>query len=105
MLLNDWKSIEMNKLSFKLWITGTLRVLPENVSNDYVASSIISKIYQCDVKRLALRDQVISLNELSFLCSSVKDLELYCVTVKNDDGTVVAFEKLVEQLPNAKEIR
>uniref|UniRef100_A0A914YFQ6 Uncharacterized protein n=1 Tax=Panagrolaimus superbus TaxID=310955 RepID=A0A914YFQ6_9BILA len=89
----------MNKLSSKLWITGALTVYPKNAGNDSVASSIVPKIYRCDLKRLNLYDQVISLKERIFLCSYVKDLILNQVTVKYDNGTVVAFEKLIEQFP------
>uniref|UniRef100_A0A914Z2W4 Uncharacterized protein n=1 Tax=Panagrolaimus superbus TaxID=310955 RepID=A0A914Z2W4_9BILA len=94
-----WKSIDINKISAKLWITGLLHVSPANVSNDSVVSSIISKIYQCDFKRLSLDNQVISLNEFIFLCLSAKYLTLERVTVKNNDGTVVAFENIIERLP------
>uniref|UniRef100_A0A914YYE0 Uncharacterized protein n=1 Tax=Panagrolaimus superbus TaxID=310955 RepID=A0A914YYE0_9BILA len=100
---DDWKSIDMNKLSSKLWITDGLMVYPEDVSN--VASSIIPKIYRCDVKRLDLENQVISLNELIFLCSSVKELDLLRITVKNDDDTVVLFEEFVKQLPQLNRIK
>uniref|UniRef100_A0A914ZB38 Uncharacterized protein n=1 Tax=Panagrolaimus superbus TaxID=310955 RepID=A0A914ZB38_9BILA len=38
-----------------------------------------------------------------FLCSDVRDLTLEAGTVKNDDGTIVLFEKLIKQLPNVKQ--
>uniref|UniRef100_A0A914YJ44 Uncharacterized protein n=1 Tax=Panagrolaimus superbus TaxID=310955 RepID=A0A914YJ44_9BILA len=94
----DYQDIDMNKLSSKLWITNELFVSPETVSNDCVASLIVPKIYRCDVKRLNLYNLIISLNELIFICSSVKELHLHRVTVKNDNGTLVAFEELLEKL-------
>uniref|UniRef100_A0A914YIJ7 Ribosomal protein S2 n=1 Tax=Panagrolaimus superbus TaxID=310955 RepID=A0A914YIJ7_9BILA len=100
---NDgWNSIDMNRISAKLWITDRLPVYRQHVSNNSLVSSIIPKIYQCDAKYLILCDQVISLNELIFLCSSAEALDFKRVTVKN--GTVLAFEKFFEQLPQIKVI-
>uniref|UniRef100_A0A914XWK2 Uncharacterized protein n=1 Tax=Panagrolaimus superbus TaxID=310955 RepID=A0A914XWK2_9BILA len=98
------KNIDINKLLCKLWITDALYVIPANVTNNSVASSIIPKIYQRDFKRLYLSDQLFSLNEFLFLCSSVKDLTLKEVTVKNGDSNVIPLAKLVEKLPNVKRI-
>uniref|UniRef100_A0A914YCS3 Uncharacterized protein n=1 Tax=Panagrolaimus superbus TaxID=310955 RepID=A0A914YCS3_9BILA len=99
-----WKSIDMNKILCKLWITFELRVVPENVNNTSVASAVVPKIYQCNFKRLLLCDQVISLKEHMILCSSVKELRLERVIVKNEDCTLVTLEKLIEQLPKIKRI-
>uniref|UniRef100_A0A914Z1C4 Uncharacterized protein n=1 Tax=Panagrolaimus superbus TaxID=310955 RepID=A0A914Z1C4_9BILA len=99
-----WKSIDIDRISCKLWITDKHEVVPTNDSNNYIASSIIAKIYQCDFKYLFLSNQFISLHELIFLCSSVEALHFSIVNVKNDDGTVVSFDKLIEQLPNVKKV-
>uniref|UniRef100_A0A914YL25 Uncharacterized protein n=1 Tax=Panagrolaimus superbus TaxID=310955 RepID=A0A914YL25_9BILA len=98
------KSIDINTISSKLWITYQLCICQRNFTNNSLASSIIPKIYQCDATYLSLSDQVITLNEFIILCSSVIDLTSHQVTVKNDDGTVVLFEKLTKQLPKLKSI-
>uniref|UniRef100_A0A914Y7I1 Uncharacterized protein n=1 Tax=Panagrolaimus superbus TaxID=310955 RepID=A0A914Y7I1_9BILA len=92
----------MENLS-KLWITDYLSVYTANDSNNSVVLNF-PKIYQCDATYLLLKNQVISLNEFMFLCLSVEELGLEEVTVKNDNGTVVLFDKLAEQFPNVKEI-
>uniref|UniRef100_A0A914ZGX1 Uncharacterized protein n=1 Tax=Panagrolaimus superbus TaxID=310955 RepID=A0A914ZGX1_9BILA len=99
-----WKNIDINIIKTKLWITDHLVVYRGDVSNNSIVSSIIPKIYQCDATYLIFCYQVISLNEFMLLCSSAKVLTLRKVTVKNDDGTEVSFEKLFEQLPQLKEI-
>uniref|UniRef100_A0A914Y245 Uncharacterized protein n=1 Tax=Panagrolaimus superbus TaxID=310955 RepID=A0A914Y245_9BILA len=104
LIKDDMKSVDINKLLCKLWITDELHVYPEILSKNSIVSSIIPKIYQCDAKHLSLHDQNISLNEFMFLCSSVKNLRLNEVTIKNEDGTEVSFDKLIKQLPQIKEI-
>uniref|UniRef100_A0A914YLT4 Uncharacterized protein n=1 Tax=Panagrolaimus superbus TaxID=310955 RepID=A0A914YLT4_9BILA len=88
----------------KLWITDELDVVQVNVTNNSVVSSIIPKIYQCDVNYLRLYHQIISYHEFMILCSSAQVLDLYQVAVSNDNDTVFSFKKLFEQLTQLKEI-
>uniref|UniRef100_A0A914Z4G3 Uncharacterized protein n=1 Tax=Panagrolaimus superbus TaxID=310955 RepID=A0A914Z4G3_9BILA len=101
---NGYKNIDKNTILCKLWITDTIRVYRDNIINGTFDSSIIPKIYRCAVKYLSLYEQIISLNEFTFLCSSAERLTLEEVTVKNDDGIEVAFENLIKKLPQLKGI-
>uniref|UniRef100_A0AC34FH10 Uncharacterized protein n=1 Tax=Panagrolaimus sp. ES5 TaxID=591445 RepID=A0AC34FH10_9BILA len=101
---NGWKDIVTNNISSKLWITDTFDVSPDLENENDIASSIIPKIYQCNVKELSLWDQIISYDEFMVLASAVEDLNFDEGTVKYDDGTVVPLEKLVEKLLNVKQI-
>uniref|UniRef100_A0A914Y263 Uncharacterized protein n=1 Tax=Panagrolaimus superbus TaxID=310955 RepID=A0A914Y263_9BILA len=94
----------MNQTSCKLWITHYLQITPRNHEDIPHASSLIPKIYQFDLFDLNLSILTISYNVFMSLCSSVKTLSLNRATVKNDDGTVVSFEKIIEQLPNSFEL-
>uniref|UniRef100_A0AC34FGT1 Uncharacterized protein n=1 Tax=Panagrolaimus sp. ES5 TaxID=591445 RepID=A0AC34FGT1_9BILA len=98
----DWKGIDIKNSSCKLWITDSVVVF--SVNDNTVASSFISQIYQCSVKYLTLWYQITSYDEFSVLASAFENLEFIEVTVKYDDGAVVPFEKLVEQLRNVKKI-
>uniref|UniRef100_A0AC34FDF5 Uncharacterized protein n=1 Tax=Panagrolaimus sp. ES5 TaxID=591445 RepID=A0AC34FDF5_9BILA len=97
------KSLQVAYITSKLWITETLFVSC-NISNQNILSSIIPKIYQCSAKRLYLWDQTVSFEDFCIVNQLAKEVHLSIVTVKNPDGSDVAFEKLVEASPEVKKI-
>uniref|UniRef100_A0AC34G6X7 Uncharacterized protein n=1 Tax=Panagrolaimus sp. ES5 TaxID=591445 RepID=A0AC34G6X7_9BILA len=109
---NEWRiygntgeriNIDLSNISIKYWITGYLSVRRTN--DNTIASSLISKIYKCNVRHLSLINQICSFDEFMVLASSnVEALRLFRVTVKYGDGTEVHLEKIVEQLPKVKSI-
>uniref|UniRef100_A0AC34G922 Uncharacterized protein n=1 Tax=Panagrolaimus sp. ES5 TaxID=591445 RepID=A0AC34G922_9BILA len=98
----EWKNIDLSNNPNKLWITDTFYVYAK--SDITVVSPIISKFFKCNAKELILWEQILSYNEFMIIAPALEHFSLNLVTVKYDDGTIVPFEKLVEQLPNAKEI-
>uniref|UniRef100_A0AC34FGB0 Uncharacterized protein n=1 Tax=Panagrolaimus sp. ES5 TaxID=591445 RepID=A0AC34FGB0_9BILA len=98
----EWKDIDLSNISSKLWITDRFFVYPNN--DNHIASPIVPKIYQCNAKKLILYDQILSYDEFMVLAPAVEHLDFIRVTVKYGDGSIVPFEKLVEQLPKAKKI-
>uniref|UniRef100_A0AC34F2C5 Uncharacterized protein n=1 Tax=Panagrolaimus sp. ES5 TaxID=591445 RepID=A0AC34F2C5_9BILA len=101
MVNGELKDIDLSNNPSKLWITDTFNLIK---SDNTIASSIISKIYQCNVKNLQLHCQIITYDEFLILAPAVEHLSFAGVVVKYDDGTIVLFEKLVEQLPKVKKI-
>uniref|UniRef100_A0AC34FIE2 Uncharacterized protein n=1 Tax=Panagrolaimus sp. ES5 TaxID=591445 RepID=A0AC34FIE2_9BILA len=98
----EWKDIDLSNISSKLWITDRFFVYPNNDNN--IASSIVPKIYQCNVKKVVLWDQILSYDEFMVLAPAVEHLDFLRVSVKYVDCTIVPLEKLVEQLSKAKQI-
>uniref|UniRef100_A0AC34FMS1 Uncharacterized protein n=1 Tax=Panagrolaimus sp. ES5 TaxID=591445 RepID=A0AC34FMS1_9BILA len=96
-----WKNIDLKNISSKTWINDSL-VIHATTDIDNLAFSIVTKIYKCDAKYLTLYDQVFTFDEFLFLGSAVEQLALYRSIVRDEDGREVAFETLVECLPNLK---
>uniref|UniRef100_A0AC35FD13 Uncharacterized protein n=1 Tax=Panagrolaimus sp. PS1159 TaxID=55785 RepID=A0AC35FD13_9BILA len=97
------KSFDFAKVPCKFWITDIFHF--PFVTTQNKISSIIPKNYRCDVKVLRLFHQTISFDAFLFLSSNVEIIKLDFVTVKNENGSIVPFEKLVEILPKIKEIK
>uniref|UniRef100_A0AC34FE43 Uncharacterized protein n=1 Tax=Panagrolaimus sp. ES5 TaxID=591445 RepID=A0AC34FE43_9BILA len=91
-------------ISSKLWITNAFSINCIPIKNSNLVSSIFPKLYQCGAKKLNLCDQIFSFKDFCFLSSNVEELQLYHVIVKNDDGSIVPFEKLFEVIPKIKVI-
>uniref|UniRef100_A0AC34FHX2 Uncharacterized protein n=1 Tax=Panagrolaimus sp. ES5 TaxID=591445 RepID=A0AC34FHX2_9BILA len=94
----------MEKITSKLWITLLLGAGVKTPDKPNLVSSLIPKLHQCDARHLYLCGQTFSFKDFYFLSSNVKKLNLYHVACKNDDGSDVAFEKLVEACLKVKEI-
>uniref|UniRef100_A0AC34FMP1 Uncharacterized protein n=1 Tax=Panagrolaimus sp. ES5 TaxID=591445 RepID=A0AC34FMP1_9BILA len=98
----NWKNIRMDDISSKVWITDSFNASTEHEIDKTVVASIISKIYQCNVKNLSLCDEILSYDDIMVIAAGVEHLNFVHVTVKHGDGTVVPVEKLVEQFPRVK---
>ena len=100
--LNGFQGFQMLKLENfqeKLWIHQEMSVCDHR--NRLMASFLIPKIYRCDLNELRLLDQTLSFDELQKLTSS-DSMEILCISrtvVKNDDGSIIPIEKLIEVLP------
>lgn len=69
---------------------------------------IVSKFCKCSAKFIILRSQILTLNEYYFLTNSkaVKVMDLFNTTVnRDDDGSMASLEDLMENLPNASNLR
>ena len=105
-----WKTNKMNgfrncqklqteNMVEKLWIHNQVSI--SNKENQFMASTIIPKIYRCDLTHLSLSFQSLSFNEFKLFTSSgsLETLRLHKTSVKNDDGSIVPIEKLIELSP------
>ena len=92
------QKIKIKTLNEKLWVDGVVKVSDDRKQSK--ASSMIQKIYRCDLTRLSLSNQSLLFDEFRKFTSSgtLEMLFLHETVVKNDDGTIVPIEKLIELL-------
>uniref|UniRef100_A0A914QQ73 Uncharacterized protein n=1 Tax=Panagrolaimus davidi TaxID=227884 RepID=A0A914QQ73_9BILA len=98
------KPFDLTKYNCKYWITDGIYADGFKCGNQNIFSSIISKLYRCDVKCLILYSQIISYQDLSLLISSAEKIDLNNVIVKHADSSVVQLEDIVAVAIKAKEI-
>uniref|UniRef100_A0A914QAY3 Uncharacterized protein n=1 Tax=Panagrolaimus davidi TaxID=227884 RepID=A0A914QAY3_9BILA len=92
---------DLNRTTSKLWIADGLFVFPKSfitaeTKDQNILTSIIPKLYQCHVRVLSLHKQVMSSQDLPLLISSAKRICFDQVVVKNEDGSNVDVQKVVE---------
>ena len=94
-----YQKLKIETLNEKLWIHDFLGVY--DAQNEFMASLVIPRIHRCDITNITLSYQTLSFEEFKKITSSgsVDSLYLGITTVKNDDGTIVPIEKLIELLP------
>ena len=87
----------------KLWIHQKLIVGDEQ--KQLLASSLMPKIYRCDLTSLSLGFQNICFDDFKVFISSgsLEYLGLHKTIVEADDGIIVPIEELIELLPNLQE--
>uniref|UniRef100_A0AC34GU27 BTB domain-containing protein n=1 Tax=Panagrolaimus sp. ES5 TaxID=591445 RepID=A0AC34GU27_9BILA len=88
------ETINMGNVTLKIWITDVFDVTAFSNVSQKTASSIIPNIYKCDAKSVYLYDQVISFQDFCFLASNVYFVSFSNTTVKNEDLSILEFEKL-----------
>uniref|UniRef100_A0AC34F7M7 Uncharacterized protein n=1 Tax=Panagrolaimus sp. ES5 TaxID=591445 RepID=A0AC34F7M7_9BILA len=81
-------------LPFKLWITERLDIHQKNTA----AVGLISHIFKCDFKIIKLFEQKLSFGEFLFFAPKITCLEV-ASWLRDSDGKIVPFEKIVESLP------
>uniref|UniRef100_A0A914Q5N5 Uncharacterized protein n=1 Tax=Panagrolaimus davidi TaxID=227884 RepID=A0A914Q5N5_9BILA len=86
---------------FMLWITHQFDMKKE-CSID-AAKFLIPYIYKCDATAIRLVKQVLTFEEFLFLTDKVVHL-IYAPGLQTGDNIPVPFEKIVESLPNIKNI-
>uniref|UniRef100_A0AC34FQ94 Uncharacterized protein n=1 Tax=Panagrolaimus sp. ES5 TaxID=591445 RepID=A0AC34FQ94_9BILA len=101
------KRIDLSNVTAKLWILYEICIenLFENRDDQSFVSSIMDKIYQCDIRRFDMYKHNIYFDDFKFFGSKCKEIWLDDVTVKNKDGSVVALEEIVEVLSKVKDFR
>uniref|UniRef100_A0A914Q854 Uncharacterized protein n=1 Tax=Panagrolaimus davidi TaxID=227884 RepID=A0A914Q854_9BILA len=101
---NGQVSLNLIKYNCKCWITNQIHASAYEFVDKNIFSSIIPKLYQCDIKHLLLSDQIISYHDLSHIISSAKSIDFINVIVKYADSTDVPFEDIVAIAVKAKQI-
>ena len=104
--INGFKEVQMFRIEDveeKLWICQD--VVIGDLHDQFLASSLIRKIFRCHLSNLDIKNQILSFDEFRKLTSSLKAIYLFKTSVKNNDGSMVPIEKLIESLPNLQEFR
>uniref|UniRef100_A0AC34GMV4 Uncharacterized protein n=1 Tax=Panagrolaimus sp. ES5 TaxID=591445 RepID=A0AC34GMV4_9BILA len=97
-----YKLIDLRKkFCYKLWPHGHLEIA------DAPYSILAPKVFRYDLTSIYVLSQTISYDEYQRLTSSktLSCLMFFKVNVVHSDGSLVAFDKLLENLPNASKIR
>ena len=111
-LANTWKAfarlgseeyMNLNFLEshhFRIWLTGELNIcnqLPKQAIN-----LLLQQVYRCDVNSLYLDKHDLSWTEFEAITASgkVTHLALKEMVIKNGDGNVMPFERILEKVPN-----
>uniref|UniRef100_A0A914Z3A7 Uncharacterized protein n=1 Tax=Panagrolaimus superbus TaxID=310955 RepID=A0A914Z3A7_9BILA len=94
----------MANVSSKFWITDTINIYDEIDVAPNRLSSIIPKVYQANITKLNLKNQIISYSDFLFLSSNVENIDMFCTTVKAGNDSIVPLEKLVNGLPKIKSL-
>uniref|UniRef100_A0A914Q6Z1 Uncharacterized protein n=1 Tax=Panagrolaimus davidi TaxID=227884 RepID=A0A914Q6Z1_9BILA len=89
---------DINQTTSKLWIADDFSVDSDitEAKDQNILTSIIPKIYRCDVRFLSLLNQVISYRDLPLLISSAEMIHFDEVVVKHEHGSNVDVQKIVE---------
>ena len=95
----ETRKFKIENINGRLWFRRSLII--DNEQDQFLASLLIPKIYRCNLTRLDLSHQILFFDEFQKLTSSDSLLCLYLdkVLVKNDNGTILPIEKLIERLP------
>uniref|UniRef100_A0AC35FNN1 Uncharacterized protein n=1 Tax=Panagrolaimus sp. PS1159 TaxID=55785 RepID=A0AC35FNN1_9BILA len=96
--------LNLTKYNCKYWITSEIYAPAHGLVNQNIVSSIIPKLYRCDVKRLFLFHQIIFFNDLLLLISSAEWINFTNVIVKHADSSDVPLEDIVAIAIKAEEI-
>uniref|UniRef100_A0A914QZU3 Uncharacterized protein n=1 Tax=Panagrolaimus davidi TaxID=227884 RepID=A0A914QZU3_9BILA len=86
---------------YKFWVTGSCNTGSDansSFKND-LFSSFLPRIYRCEIDVLTLHDQKLTTDEFLFITAKTGGVRFSDLTVVNRDGKEIAFEKLVELIP------
>ena len=93
------QKFQIEHLNENLWICELLSIRDDR--NQLMASSIIPRIYRCDFTGISFSQQTLLFDEFKkFTTSGFVDLFFNKTLVKNDDGSIVPIENLIELMPN-----
>uniref|UniRef100_A0AC34F4L0 Uncharacterized protein n=1 Tax=Panagrolaimus sp. ES5 TaxID=591445 RepID=A0AC34F4L0_9BILA len=97
---HDFQRIE--DIPKKFWITEEL----ELVIGQNVASILLLKTVVCNIRKLKLDNQIITLNEFKLLTDggNVEICDMMLSTITDNNGEIVPLEDICECLPNASKI-
>uniref|UniRef100_A0A914QV88 Uncharacterized protein n=1 Tax=Panagrolaimus davidi TaxID=227884 RepID=A0A914QV88_9BILA len=99
-----YEVLDLSNLKKPLWITKGINCYTEDVS---LVSSLLSKVIVCDITKLGLDDQIITLNEFKLLISSgnVKTFSFFHSHVEYENGEIVPIDEIMKLIPNVTEFR
>uniref|UniRef100_A0A914P4X4 DUF38 domain-containing protein n=1 Tax=Panagrolaimus davidi TaxID=227884 RepID=A0A914P4X4_9BILA len=91
----------LKNVPYKFWVCGYFTIGGDancSYKKDLV-SSFLPRIYRCEIVDLTLQNQKLTTDEFFFITAKTGKVCFTNVTVVNRDGKEIAFEKLVELIP------
>uniref|UniRef100_A0A914QY27 Uncharacterized protein n=1 Tax=Panagrolaimus davidi TaxID=227884 RepID=A0A914QY27_9BILA len=91
----------LKNVPYKFWVSGDCCIgfdANSSFKKDLV-SSFLPRIYRCEIADLTLQDQKLTTDEFLFVTAKTGRVCFSDLTVVNRDGKEIAFEKLVELIP------
>uniref|UniRef100_A0AC34FQ98 Uncharacterized protein n=1 Tax=Panagrolaimus sp. ES5 TaxID=591445 RepID=A0AC34FQ98_9BILA len=112
---NDWTvctnfdcpkrhDFELFKIPVKIWLAKGLQIDEKASLFPNLASSLVSKLYRCDINQLILYSQKLTIKEFLFLTKNVDCFIFDNGYITEQDGTVLKLEKIIEYLPKLKSL-
>uniref|UniRef100_A0AC35GID8 DUF38 domain-containing protein n=1 Tax=Panagrolaimus sp. PS1159 TaxID=55785 RepID=A0AC35GID8_9BILA len=98
------EEICLKNVPYKFWLTDYWGIgLDDNSSfKKDLVSSFLPRIYRCKLRSLTLQNQKLTTDEFLFLAAKTVKVCFSDLTVVNRDGKEIAFEKLVELIPEVR---
>uniref|UniRef100_A0AC34GEH5 Uncharacterized protein n=1 Tax=Panagrolaimus sp. ES5 TaxID=591445 RepID=A0AC34GEH5_9BILA len=100
---NDtYEDIEI--LTKPLWITESMVSLDAEKAPKAI-SDLLLKVVACDIKKLHLCNQILTISEFKMLTSFDNIEKLYCNDshIEYDDGSIASFDEIIKLFPKLKE--
>uniref|UniRef100_A0A914QDL0 Uncharacterized protein n=1 Tax=Panagrolaimus davidi TaxID=227884 RepID=A0A914QDL0_9BILA len=93
--------VSLKDLPYEFWLTDQCSINSE--LNDPIKPNLVSffipHIYRCEIEDLSLCDQMLTIDEFLYFTTTTCVARFDNLTVVNRDGKEIAFEKLVELIP------
>uniref|UniRef100_A0A914QTV2 DUF38 domain-containing protein n=1 Tax=Panagrolaimus davidi TaxID=227884 RepID=A0A914QTV2_9BILA len=96
---------DLSKTTSKFWITEGIEVALKKVIVENPVSSLIPKLFRCNAKNVVVANQEIYYHDIRHLLPSAEKIIMMNVTVKYENGFIVALENIVEIAVKAKKIQ
>uniref|UniRef100_A0A914P5K1 DUF38 domain-containing protein n=1 Tax=Panagrolaimus davidi TaxID=227884 RepID=A0A914P5K1_9BILA len=96
----------LKNVPYKFWVRGYFLIgfdANSSFKKDLV-SSFLPRIYRCEIDVLTLQNQKLTTDEFLFITAKTARVRFADLTVVNRDGKEIAFEKLVELIPEARSL-
>uniref|UniRef100_A0A914P9R8 DUF38 domain-containing protein n=1 Tax=Panagrolaimus davidi TaxID=227884 RepID=A0A914P9R8_9BILA len=100
------QDICLKNVPYKFWVSGYC-VISFDANSSFkkdLVSSYFPRIYRCEIDELTLFDQKLTTDEFLFISAKTARVHFADLTVVNRDGKEIAFEKLVELIPEARSL-
>uniref|UniRef100_A0A914QWV4 DUF38 domain-containing protein n=1 Tax=Panagrolaimus davidi TaxID=227884 RepID=A0A914QWV4_9BILA len=97
----------IKNVPYKIWVNGYC-VIGFDANSSFkkdLVSSFLPRIYRCEIEDLSLQNQELTIDEFLFVTAETGRVCFSDITVVNRDGKEIAFEKLVELIPEVYSLK
>uniref|UniRef100_A0A914R6Z9 Uncharacterized protein n=1 Tax=Panagrolaimus davidi TaxID=227884 RepID=A0A914R6Z9_9BILA len=97
---DDWNSFA--DIPSNLWITNSIET--QTNSNRNVISTLLTKTVVCDINKLELYNQTITVKELKFLGHVLKEFDMRLSRIFNENDETLSLEDIFDCLPHIEQM-